>query len=176
MVDTASLIERRRQILLNTPHLTTLSANPLTFKTDISANLKDCKIYFEPIQEGSGDPSPDNVRPITGWNGVTVRRCGKNLLNLDSLVFATPSDTSFSNKNKRTFAPNSYCKNLTVNNYMQSVVTDYSVSSDRISITTTARAYGLIVPITGLIAGQRYSFSATILNNGTMAVGFWEKE
>lgn len=72
MVDTASLIERRRQILLNTPHLTTLSANPLTFQTDISANLKDCKIYFEPVQEGSGDPSPDNVRPISGWDGVEL--------------------------------------------------------------------------------------------------------
>ena len=78
--DTASLIERRRQILLNTPHLTSESANPLTFQTDISANLKDCKIYFEPVQEGTGDPSPDNVRPITGWDGVTITRCGKNLV------------------------------------------------------------------------------------------------
>lgn len=71
--DTASLIERRRQILLNTPHITTESANPLTFQTDISANLKDCKVYFEPVQEGSGDPSPDNVRPITGWDGIEVK-------------------------------------------------------------------------------------------------------
>ena len=176
VVTPPSMLEKRRRMIMSQPHLTTLSANPLTFQTDVSANLKDCKIYFEPVQEGSGDPSPDNVRPIVGWDGVTVYKTGKNLLNLDGLVFATPSDTSFSNKNKRTFAPNSYCKNLTVNNYMQSVVTDYSVSSDRISITTTARAYGLIVPITGLIAGQRYSFSATILNDGTMAVGFWEKD
>lgn len=58
MVDTASLIERRRQILLNTPHLTTESANPLTFQTDISANLKDCKIYFEPIQDLHGYDNP----------------------------------------------------------------------------------------------------------------------
>lgn len=74
MVDTASLIERRRQILLNTPHLTSASANPLTLQTDISANLKDCKIYFEPVQEGTGDPSPENVRSISGWDGVTVAK------------------------------------------------------------------------------------------------------
>lgn len=36
---------------------------------------------IEPVQSGSGDPSPDNVRPITGWTGVTLTRCGKNLIN-----------------------------------------------------------------------------------------------
>lgn len=35
-------------------------------------------IAVEPHQEGSGDPSPDNVRPITGWDEVKVTRCGKN--------------------------------------------------------------------------------------------------
>ena len=38
------------------------------------------KTTFEPKQEGSSDPSPDNVRPISGWTGVTLTRCGKNLL------------------------------------------------------------------------------------------------
>ena len=37
---------------------------------------------IEPAQSGSGDPSPDNVRPITGWTGATLTRCGKNLMNL----------------------------------------------------------------------------------------------
>lgn len=78
--DTASLIERRRQILLNTPHLETISDTMASFKTDVPALVKDCKVYFSPVQEGTGDPSPDNVRPITGWDGVTVTRCGKNLL------------------------------------------------------------------------------------------------
>lgn len=81
-------LEARRKILLNTPHLTTESTNPLTFQTDISANLKDCKIYFEPIQEGTGDPSPDNVRPISGWDGVTIHRTGKSLI---------PNDIDFIN-------------------------------------------------------------------------------
>lgn len=36
---------------------------------------------WEPVQEGSGDPSPDNVRPIKGRDSVTVERCGENLLN-----------------------------------------------------------------------------------------------
>lgn len=36
---------------------------------------------WEPVQEGSGDPSPDNIRPIKGRDAVKVERCGENLLN-----------------------------------------------------------------------------------------------
>lgn len=37
---------------------------------------------WEPVQEGSGDPSPDNIRPIKGRDSVAVERCGENLLNI----------------------------------------------------------------------------------------------
>ena len=37
---------------------------------------------WEPTQEGTGDPSPENVRPIKGRDSVTVTRCGENLLNI----------------------------------------------------------------------------------------------
>ena len=40
-----------------------------------------CKVSWEPTQEGSGEPSPENVRPIHGRDSVTVGRCGENLLN-----------------------------------------------------------------------------------------------
>ena len=33
-----------------------------------------------PMQEGEGEPSPDNVRPIVGRDAVSVTRCGKNML------------------------------------------------------------------------------------------------
>lgn len=32
-----------------------------------------------PQQNGSGDPAPDNIRPISGWTGANVTRTGKNL-------------------------------------------------------------------------------------------------
>nr|DAO99482.1 MAG TPA: collagen triple helix repeat protein [Caudoviricetes sp.] len=44
-----------------------------------------CKVSWEPTQEGSGDPSPDNVRPIKGRDSVTVERCGENLLDISQL-------------------------------------------------------------------------------------------
>ena len=41
-----------------------------------------CKVSWEPTQEGSGDPSPENIRPIKGRDSVTVERCGENLLHI----------------------------------------------------------------------------------------------
>lgn len=32
------------------------------------------------VQSGTGDPAPDNVRPIRGWDAVTLDRTGANLL------------------------------------------------------------------------------------------------
>ena len=51
----------------------TVTGNPATF----SDGVKDFKIknliaHINPIQTGDGDPAPTNVRPITGFTGVTV--------------------------------------------------------------------------------------------------------
>lgn len=37
------------------------------------------QVEITPTQEGTGDPSPENVRPIVGWDAVNVWRGGKNL-------------------------------------------------------------------------------------------------
>ena len=49
--------------------------------SDGSDNLpvKDLVIGIEPVQSGSGDPSPDNVRPISGWTGAKVAVAGINI-------------------------------------------------------------------------------------------------
>lgn len=36
-------------------------------------------VQIEPVQEGEGTPSTENVRPIHGWDSVTICRGGKNL-------------------------------------------------------------------------------------------------
>lgn len=46
---------------------------------------------WEPTQAGTGDPSPDNIRPISGRDAVTVERCGENLLNIKALRASTTS-------------------------------------------------------------------------------------
>lgn len=47
---------------------------------------------WEPVQEGSGTPSTENIRPIKGRDSVTVERCGENLVKF-------PYSTSSANKN-----------------------------------------------------------------------------
>lgn len=39
-----------------------------------------CKVSWEPTQEGTGDPSPENVRPIKGRDSVTITHTGKNII------------------------------------------------------------------------------------------------
>lgn len=73
------MIERKKAILLNEPHLATVSGSVATFDTDMRSKLKECKINFLPVQSGSGDPSPTNIRPITGWTGVNIWHSGENL-------------------------------------------------------------------------------------------------
>ncbi len=43
--------------------------------------VKSLILNIEPHQEGTGDPSPENIRPITGYTALNVTRVGKNLLN-----------------------------------------------------------------------------------------------
>ena len=38
--------------------------------------LRSLLVNIDPVQEGSGDPSPDNVRPISGWDGMTMYHSG----------------------------------------------------------------------------------------------------
>jgi hypothetical protein len=72
-------IESRKNIFTATPHTATAKDNVVSFGADMAADLKECKVYFTPVQEGTGDPSLDNVRPITGWDGISITKCGKNL-------------------------------------------------------------------------------------------------
>lgn len=43
------------------------------------AKLKVLEVEIDLVQAGSGDPSPDNIRPISGWTSVNAARTGKNL-------------------------------------------------------------------------------------------------
>ena len=38
------------------------------------------KASWEPVQEGTGTPSPENIRPIKGRASVKVNRCGENVI------------------------------------------------------------------------------------------------
>lgn len=54
--------------------LKTVSGDPATFDDAIPyIALKQLKVNIDPVQSGSGDPSPTNIRPISGHIEVNVR-------------------------------------------------------------------------------------------------------
>ena len=77
--DTAPIRAAKHRIAAAEPHIATVSGSLAHFETDMIAPIKNAKIYFNPVQEGSEDPSPSNIRNINGWNNITVAKTGKNV-------------------------------------------------------------------------------------------------
>lgn len=71
----------------------TATGNPLSFTTDSAQVSQGTVITLEPIQSGSGDPSPSNVRAISGYDEIelAVPR-GKNLIDQSKAKLITLSD------------------------------------------------------------------------------------
>lgn len=68
----------------------TAEGNPVTC-TPVEGYPLSVQASWEPRQEGEGDPSPENVRPITGMDSVKVTRCGKNLVKFPYATTEGPS-------------------------------------------------------------------------------------
>ena len=75
------LLKKRRTFMRD--HKVTTTPTPVAnFKSGIKGGILDsCIVDFSPVQTGSGDPSPTNVRPISGWRGFNINQNGSNLLN-----------------------------------------------------------------------------------------------
>ena len=57
------------------------SGNITSFPDGGSYPVEALTVGIEPVQSGTGDPSPDNVRPISGWSAVNAYATGKNMYN-----------------------------------------------------------------------------------------------
>ena len=68
--------------LANSGELKTVSGNPISVSDALARPAESLVIEILPQQSGSGDPSPDNVRPISGFTVCNVQRTGKNLLDI----------------------------------------------------------------------------------------------
>lgn len=81
-----------------------------SFHCPTNAEIRSLKVHFSPKQEGSGDPSPENVRPIVGWDGVEVSQHGKNLYSVDNVIPHTADDewNGIMSGVKQKFAVNSW--------------------------------------------------------------------
>lgn len=58
----------------------TVTGSLLHITDALAGDVSALSVAINPVQSGSGDPAPDNVRPISGWTQAKVTRTGKNLL------------------------------------------------------------------------------------------------
>ena len=59
--------------------LGTASGSIASFTDGSTLPMRKLEVEIEPVQSGSGEPSPTNVRPISGWDECNVSVVGKNL-------------------------------------------------------------------------------------------------
>lgn len=103
------------------------SGSTVTISDGIDGHALDVTASWTPTQAGSGDPSPENIRAISGRNGIAIQQSGQNLLNLalfpdrqvssgitwtrrDGVVFAngTTATTAYYNSESFVLAPGTY--------------------------------------------------------------------
>ena len=136
--------------------------------------VQDLVVNIEPKQSGSGDPAPDNIRPISGWTGCNVTRTGKNLFNWDRQL-GTPDPTSGSNTTSpRVMDVAHYYVGLRPDNYYYpSNVAEYSVANGAIKIRGTNNAYGVGFPV-AVKASTIYTLHGTASANPHLGVGYYD--
>ena len=66
----------------------------------LASPMQKCEVSLEPIQSGSGDPSPTNVRPITGWTGCEVWVKDEYDTTLPATLSVTFPDTVYGGKHE----------------------------------------------------------------------------
>ena len=89
----AELDQKLRTLLLDLLTWKTLNGNPIQLRTNNGGLVQSCEVTFSPIQSGSGDPSPTNIRPISGRYSLVLNQCGKNLCPIEYLGGTGSSNT-----------------------------------------------------------------------------------
>ena len=72
----------------------TVSGSLVSFTDGAAMPMVACTAEIVPKQSGTGTPSPDNVRPISGWESVNVYGRGKNLVKLPNTTSTSTGVTA----------------------------------------------------------------------------------
>ena len=136
----------------------TATGNPVKFETNVVKPLKSLVIPWTPTQSGTGDPSPENVRPISGMDGVTVWHSGKNIANVvgysaESVADGLPGSTT-----------NTYGTTINTTSPSNAVVVTQSSSTTDYAKTSYRNGF-VIIRLDPIIKfNKTYDFSFKITN------------
>jgi len=137
--DVVNTYDFRRHISLDTPHKASASGAVASFGTDMVGKMK-CKIHFLPQQEGSGTPSPENVRNLSGRDNVKLWQTSENLIDITAPVGEWPDLID----GKRLYTPYRTYKGVhySGDNY-HSNSTTYEQVGNGFTFTTSNISYGV---------------------------------
>ena len=153
------------------------SGNPVVVSDCIEGYPMKVVASWEPTQAGSGDPSPENIRAISGKTSVTVMGCGENLLNIrNALIYQEAYGINISREEDAI----RLCGTASVTSESASfgvlAVDTKMLSGKKLNITaypirgTLKKAYGLrtseevsIAVMLDLVAGQEYDILTQIM-------------
>lgn len=161
------LMDYRRKIIANSPHLASASGAIATFSDGADLPLKSLNVGIEPVQSGSGDPSPSNIRPISGWNAVNVTRAGKNLWNPNDVF------TGFINATTRTIQANSACKICYIRATPNTTYTISKMAGVRFSVACSDVELALNAPLYGVITNHAGTSITITTRNSTKYLLTW---
>lgn len=77
------------------PVYNTVSGPIVSISNAKAGKAKSVIADINPVQSGTGDPSPTNIRPITGFTGLDLYRTGKNMLPKTPYQSQTVNGTTF---------------------------------------------------------------------------------
>lgn len=83
-----AIIDEMKSALIRIFALHSVTGNPiiLNLTGELPYLIKEATVTFSPKQSGTGDPSPTNIRPISGWDGLNLTRTGKNLFDIETIT------------------------------------------------------------------------------------------
>ena len=86
-----AIIDEMKAALIRIFALHSVTGNPITLNLtgELPYLIKEATVTFFPKQSGTGDPSPTNIRPISGWNGLNLTRTGKNVCPIEYIGTST---------------------------------------------------------------------------------------
>lgn len=145
--------------------------------------LKELKISIEAVQIGSGDPSPTNVRPISGWNSVGLVRTGKNLVDIADRTITSQYTSEYFTLKKGTNTVSLFVKNNTTivgtcylrnrDNANVALIRISASMSSRISASfTLTDDTDLRLVISGSSSGYSYDISQVQIEIGSTATAY----
>lgn len=140
----------------------TATGNPVTLTTAQEGGAKSALVTFAPKQSGTGNPSPSNIRPISGWDSLSIWQGGENIVsNVIQHYYITNSGLiKYSSAADVLVAPVEQGKKYTFKTYKETVYYAYystlptqdSTSYNNSRTNAESQIQTVTAPITGYIA------------------------